>query len=154
MLTAAANLSHLFNVVRPELTPSKIFVAVSEPSICGHRYCSCSSRDSNLQKYKITIFVDRKEQGRRISKPWLRSTSDVGFEDVVVELMKQSDELVAEKESKIAEKESRKKLLESDRFNLNTRRSSTCLVEVFEEERGRARGFTLPSSSRLHGAGL
>ena len=142
-LIPTANLSHLFKTVRSELTPSKVFIAVSEPSICGHQYCSCESGDSTLQKYKITIFVDRKEQGRRVTKPWLRVTSDVGFEDAVTELMRISSELVADKEN-------RKKLLEAERFAARTRKSATCLVEVFEAERGRARGFTLPSKGLQH----
>lgn len=142
-LTATANLSHLFKTVRSDLTPSKVFIAVSEPSICGHHYCSCDSQDSTLQKYKITIFVDRKEQGRTVTKPWLRVTSDVGFEDAVTELMRISSDLVAEKENK-------KKLLETERFEIRTRKSATCLVEVFEAEMGRARGFTLPSKGSPH----
>ncbi|KAL1604761.1 hypothetical protein SLS60_004301 [Paraconiothyrium brasiliense] len=74
--------------------------------------------------------------------------SDVGFEDAVVELMKQSDELIAEVEGKKfaeAETQSRKKLLETERFEVRSRKGATCLVEVFEKERGRERGFTMPS---------
>lgn len=149
-LTTAANLTHLFKTVRPELTPSRIFVAVSEPSICGHQYCSCSNHASHLQKYKITIFVDRKEQGRRVTKPWLRVSSEAGFEDAVDELMKQSDELVAEAEAKRAEAMDRQNLLGTKRFEVTTRKSATCLVEVFEAEKGRERGFTLPSKGLHH----
>jgi hypothetical protein len=136
--------------VRPELTASKVFIAVSEPSICGHQYCSCNSHDSSLQKYKITIFVDRKERGRHVTKPWIRATSDIGYEDAVTELMKISSDLVDEKEASIAEAETKKKLLETERFEIKRRKSLTCLVEVFETQRGRARGFTLPSRGLYH----
>lgn len=73
-----------------------------------------------------------------MTRPWLRASSEVGYEDAVAELMKQSDELVGEFES-------RKKLLETERFDVRSRKSATCLVEVFEAARGRERGFTMPS---------
>lgn len=72
--------------------------------------------------------------------------------------MEQSDELVAEVEGKKcakAEAESRKTLLETERFDVRSRKSATCLVEVFEKERGRERGFTMPSrSGRMSGGKL
>ncbi|KAF2439121.1 hypothetical protein P171DRAFT_476931 [Karstenula rhodostoma CBS 690.94] len=156
-----ATLSHLFKTVRPDLTPEEVLVAISEPSVCGSQYCSCHSADSLLHKYKMTIFVDRKEQGRRVTKPWVRASSEVGFGDVVDALVRRCGELVGETERKKvvkeeeaeAEKESRRKVLGTERFERKGGvGKGVGLVEVFERVRGRERGFTVPSSG-LGGGG-
>ncbi|KAF9736493.1 hypothetical protein PMIN04_006852 [Paraphaeosphaeria minitans] len=151
-----ASLSHLFKTVRPDLTPSKVLIAVSEPSVCGSQYCSCHSADSILQMYKITVFMDRKERGRRVTKPWVRAGSMVGFEKAAEELIRKCGTLVSEAQDKKREveeeaerkkkatdeeAESRRKVLGAERFETK----GAGLLEGFEKMKGRERGFTVPS---------
>ncbi|KAF2681805.1 hypothetical protein K458DRAFT_456923 [Lentithecium fluviatile CBS 122367] len=88
------NLTHLFKTVRPSAKPKDIFIAVSEPSVCDAQYCCCKASDCRLGRYKIAIFISRREQGRLVTKPWVRASSTEGFEDAVASLMEQADELV------------------------------------------------------------
>jgi hypothetical protein len=92
---APANLVNFFKTVRPSATPNGIFIAVSEPSICGVRYCCCKSSQCRLNTFKITIFISRREQGRLVTKPWIRASSTEGFENAVTSIMEQTDELLA-----------------------------------------------------------
>lgn len=113
--------------------------------------------------YKITVFVDRKEQGRRVTKPWVRASSEVGFEEAVKDLMEQSETLVAEAQRKRAkveeernkkaaeeEAERKKKAAEAERFERGAKIGAG-LVEGFEKMRGRERGFTVPSRGLSRG---
>jgi len=126
-----ANLTHLFTTVRPNTIPAEIFIAVSRPSLCGFHYCGCNTNVCKLNKYNVTIFIDRKELGRRVSKPWIGGSSTEGFEDAVGILMEKADELVDEMERKA-------KLL-------RTNSSETCKSGVSGDiyPKSRSRGFTI-----------
>ena len=100
----------------PSLTPADIFIAVSSPSICGDQYCCCNSTNCRLDKYKITIFVERREQGRRVTRPWVRASSTESFEDAVNNLMATAEEMI--------------KKVEPGLPQIGRSVSSTCLVEV------------------------
>jgi len=95
---ASANLANLFRTVRPSVMPSDIFIAVSEPSVCEAQYCCCKASDCRLNKFKITIFINRREQGRLVTKSYIKASSAEGYEDAVTSLMEQADELVAKAE--------------------------------------------------------
>jgi hypothetical protein len=115
-LTYLAHLATLFKVVRPSLTPADIFIAVSEPSVCDAQHCCCKSQDCRLDKYQITIFIDRREQGRRVTRPWVRAFSTESFEDAVDNLMATADEMIEK--------------VKPDMTPIQRNKSTTCLVEV------------------------
>jgi hypothetical protein len=98
LIPIPACLTHLFKTLRPSATLNDIFIAVSEPSICSAEYCCCKDATCRLDKYKISIFISRREQGMYVTKPWVRASSSAGFEDAVISLMEQADELVAQAE--------------------------------------------------------
>jgi len=117
-----ATLTQLFKKLRPDTTPNDIFIAVSEPSVCNNQYCACKDQDCRLDKYKITIFMSRREQGRRVTKPWIRVYSTEGFSDVVERLMVQANELITRTEEGLSSQA--KAIGDSD----------TCSVEILYED--------------------
>ncbi|KAF1957889.1 hypothetical protein CC80DRAFT_559938 [Byssothecium circinans] len=114
--TLVQHLNTLFKVVRPSLTAADIFIAVSGPSVCGYKHCCCNSTDCRLDNYKITIFIERRQLGRQVTRPWVRASSTEGFEDAVNNLMATADEMIEK--------------VKPGMTQINRNKSSTCLVEV------------------------
>ncbi|CAI6341018.1 unnamed protein product [Periconia digitata] len=134
------NLTTLFKTLRPTLTPSEIFLAITRPTICGDPYCLCSNSNPNddackLDKYNITIFVDRRERGRRVTKPWVRASSTSGFEDAVGNLMGVVDGMVGEKDVVEGKGEDVDRG-EVEEGKIRRERSETCLVEIMWDGNG------------------
>lgn len=109
----------LFKELRPTVTLEKVLITASEPSICGASSCCCNNSPCRLKMYMVTIFIDRREQGRCVTKPWIRASSTEGFADAVKSLIIVAEGLVAKARSP-----------DSVDSPADTGNSDTCCVEV------------------------
>ncbi|PVH97516.1 hypothetical protein DM02DRAFT_674065 [Periconia macrospinosa] len=132
-------LATLFRKTRPTTTPSQIFLAISAPTVCGEPYCHCSDIDNGLDRYNISIFIDRREQGRSVATPWVRASSTEGYEDAVGDLMVVAEGLIKEKDKKDGKEEEKMagRGVEGETVaegKIRSEKSATCLVEIMLNE--------------------